>query len=54
VDIAVQLMETNLVNKAVDTIVINKDEDTIMVDNAIDSIVELVKINMNDDKACIK
>ncbi|CAG8850137.1 4251_t:CDS:2, partial [Racocetra persica] len=54
VDAAVQLMETNLVNEAVDTIVIDEDGDTIMVNNAVDSIVESAEINMNDDKAYIK
>ncbi|CAG8744957.1 25561_t:CDS:2, partial [Racocetra persica] len=39
---------------AINTIVINEDEDTIMVDNTVDSIVESVEINVNDDKACIK
>ncbi|CAG8818222.1 31549_t:CDS:1, partial [Racocetra persica] len=53
-DAAVQLMKTNLVDEAVDTIVIDEDGDTIMVDNAVDSIVELVEINVNDNKACIK
>ncbi|CAG8700070.1 23670_t:CDS:2, partial [Racocetra persica] len=53
-DVAVQLMKTNLVDEAVDTIVIDKDGDTIIVDNAIDSIVESAEINVNDDKAYIK
>ncbi|CAG8666019.1 14043_t:CDS:2 [Cetraspora pellucida] len=53
-DAAVQLMETNLVDEAVDTIVINKDGDTIIVDNAVDSIVKSVEININNNKAYIK
>ncbi|CAG8837030.1 14785_t:CDS:2, partial [Racocetra persica] len=52
-DVAVQLMETNLVDEAVYTIVIDEDEDTIIVDNAVDSIVESTEINVNDDKASI-
>ncbi|CAG8640993.1 11403_t:CDS:2, partial [Dentiscutata heterogama] len=53
-DIAVQLMETNLVDEAIDTIVINEYGDTIIVDNTVDSVMESAEINMNNNKACMK